>query len=152
MSKLYLFLCFLWVGNAFAQMPLDSLALSEQAEFTNLEEATANPEKVYRLNLSQANLTAFPANLEQFKNLQVLHLGTHTNSEGYFEKGNNKIKQIPESISKLKNLQHLSLSDNLIEALPEAICDLPNLEYTQQTAPTAYGFGQAEKTKNIVVV
>jgi Leucine-rich repeat (LRR) protein/class 3 adenylate cyclase len=148
-------LLFFMMGSAWAQAPLDSLLLSEQTEYSNLEEATANPSKVYRLNLSQANLTTFPEEILQFGNLQVLYLGSHLTSEGFFEKGNNQIKTIPASINKLKNLQKLHLDDNLLETLPETIGDLKYLEYLSanhnklKTLPAS--IGKLQKLKILVL-
>lgn len=102
--------------SAKAQL-LDSLALDTMLGHTNLQEALKEPDKVIKLVLRKQKLTAMPAEILKFKNLQYLDLSK------------NKIKKLPEGIDTLKQLQFLILSKNLIEELPKQIGDLPNLKH-----------------------
>ena len=84
-------------------------------EFTSIEEAIVNPERVIKLNLSEKNLTEIPPEVFLFSNIQVLDLW------------NNSLTEIPEDISQLTNLQYLSLNENKITKLPSSIGELKNL-------------------------
>lgn len=85
-------------------------------EFTNLEDALKNPEKVYRLNLSNQKIK-FPADSvwSKFSNLEYLSLK------------NDHLKEIPVGIGNLKNLKTLDLSGNDFKVLPNSFSNLTNL-------------------------
>jgi Leucine-rich repeat (LRR) protein len=79
---------------------LDDKKLGKAKEFKSLEEALDKPDKVYKLNLSNKNLTVLPIDIGKFKNLQKLDLSS------------NKLKAVPKEIAKLRKLQSLNLSKN----------------------------------------
>ncbi len=97
---------------------LSERKLKKQKTFTNLQEAMANPEKVYKLKLSNPKkiLKEIPAEVFQFKNLQELDIST------------NQIKKLPDELFKLLNLQVLDVSFNQIQEIPSAIGQLKNLQ------------------------
>ncbi|EPG49490.1 leucine rich repeat protein [Leptospira kirschneri serovar Cynopteri str. 3522 CT] len=68
------------------------------------------------MDLSYNQLTTFPKEIEQLKNLQVLDLGS------------NQLTTLPEEIEQLKNLQVLDLGSNQLTTLPEGIGQLQNLQ------------------------
>lgn len=109
-------LCFLFLSpffTLFAQLPPEQL--SNQQTFTNLDDAVAKKDKVYKLRLSNQKLTEFPKEILLLTNLQEL----------YLEK--NKIKELPPQIKNLKNLQVINLTKNKLTRLPIEFCDLENL-------------------------
>ena len=109
MQKLiFTFIFILSVAICFAQ---------EDKEYTSLEEALANPNEVYKLDLSDQDLTAFPKEILQFKNLEKLYLM------------NNQLTELPAEISELQNLESLLLVDNQFTEFPKEVCSLKNLEY-----------------------
>jgi leucine-rich repeat protein SHOC2 len=101
-----------------AQMQQDMFKLAEfqQVPFTNLEHALKHKEIVFRIDLSNQNLSDFPKEVLSLKNLEVLDLS------------NNQIKEIPSTISKLKKLKVLTIESNNLKTLPEKISELKNLE------------------------
>jgi|GEM_PF-1433865 len=128
--RVLILLSFYFIANAvFGQMPLDSSSLAEQPTFADIEQALANPNKVYKLNLSQANLSEVPAEISKFKNLQILYLGSYTNEAGYYQKNTNQIKRLPDFIGNFAYLQQLFLSGNQLETLPETVGKLQYLEH-----------------------
>lgn len=105
---------FLTIQRANAQNA-DSLQFAK--DFTDLNEALKNPNKVYRLDLSNQILdNAQFESLSKFKNLIFLNLK------------NDHLKEIPKSISALSNLKILDLSGNDFKFLPSEIKKLKNLE------------------------
>ncbi|MFC2111240.1 leucine-rich repeat domain-containing protein, partial [Bacteroidota bacterium] len=115
--KINLFILFLILISfqSNAQL-LDSIALSKQIEYTSLEEALKNPDKVYKLNLKKKKYKTIPKEVFTFTNLQVLILTK------------NKITEVPKEIGKLKNLEKLDLSSNKLSGLPAEIGLLINLK------------------------
>ncbi|MFT6997767.1 MAG: Leucine-rich repeat (LRR) protein [Cryomorphaceae bacterium] len=113
-SPLLAFVFVLLFTNVKAQPALDSLQLNK--EYTNLNEALKNPEKVYRLNLSNQKLQFSDSIWSQFTNLQYLSFK------------NDHLKEIPEGVGFLKNLKVLDLSGNDFEVLPSSFENLTNLE------------------------
>ena len=68
-------LCFLFLSpffTLFAQLPPEQL--SNQQTFTNLDDAVAKKDKVYKLRLSNQKLTEFPKEILLLTNLQELYL------------------------------------------------------------------------------
>lgn len=94
---------------------LGPIQLQRQKWFTNISEAMAKPQQVYKLTLKGQKLKSIPNQVFYFSNLQVLDLGE------------NKIKMLPKEIAQLKNLQVLILSGNKIRFLPEEMKDMQNL-------------------------
>ncbi|MDZ7605279.1 MAG: leucine-rich repeat domain-containing protein [Cyclobacteriaceae bacterium] len=97
-----------------AQSTADSIQMKK--EIVSLEEALNNPEKVYRLNLSNQNIQIPDTIWSKFTNLQFLSLK------------NDHLKQIPNGIGNLKNLQVLDLSGNDFKVLPSTFSRLSKLE------------------------
>ncbi len=85
-------------------------------EYTSIEEALKEPEKVIRLNLSNQSLAEFPKGLSKFKNLEYLSLR------------NDHLTSLSPEISSLKKLKVLDLGGNDFSILPKAFAKLQNLE------------------------
>jgi Leucine-rich repeat (LRR) protein len=107
--------------------------------YRSLDEASANPEKVFRLNLSRKKLDSFPHIIFQFKNLIELDLSKNKIEELPAEIGtlvnlqklnlaNNKLIHLPPEIGNLRNLIFLGLNRNVLEDLPPTIGELRSLE------------------------
>ena len=93
-----------------------SIGEPRKMEFTTLDEALKNPEKVIRLKLnSQTEVNAI-ADWSKFYNLEYLTLE------------NDGLSEIPASISNIKNLKILDLSGNNFTTLPKGFSKLVNLE------------------------
>ncbi len=88
-------------------------------EYTSLEEAMKEPDKVRRLVLKNKKLKEIPAEIFLFKNLVELDLR------------GNKIKNIPAQIAALTKLRYLNLSRNDIDSIPAAFGDLKSLVYVE---------------------
>ena len=93
-----------------------SFALHAQPDvvYTDLATAAKNPELVYQLDLKKKRLTKVPAEIRQFKNLQVLNLSK------------NKLEQLPEWFSEL-NLVELYLTKNNFKKFPTSVCGMRSL-------------------------
>lgn len=113
--KLFSVIYFLLVYNSCISQEIKTIN-SNQVEYTSIEEALKNPEKVYRLNLSNQNKVIPSSTWDKFINIEYLSLK------------NDHLKQIPNEISKLKNLKTLDLSGNDFEILPKDFTKLVNLE------------------------
>jgi hypothetical protein len=107
--------------------------------YRSLAEASVNPEKVFRLNLSKSRLDSFPMQIIAFKNLRELDLSKNKIVEIPPEIGelvnlerlnlaNNKLIHLPPEIGNLINLVFLGLNRNVLEDLPPTIGNLQNLE------------------------
>lgn len=116
---------------------LDSAALSIYDEFTDLDSARRDPDKVVKLVLRKKKLKDFPSQILKFKNLQYLDLSK------------NSIKELPDSIVVLKKLQVLIVSKTGLESLPNTIGGLKNLRYINvnqnEIGRLPYTFGNLEK-------
>lgn len=95
---------------------LNAAQLRDARWFYTMEEAKAYPDQVYKLSLADNKLKEIPAEVFQFKNLQVLNLN------------NCALVELSDSIRALHNLQFLSLYDNKLRVLPQGIRELKNLE------------------------
>lgn len=95
---------------------LDEAALDSARTFRSLEKALADPDKVYRLDLSGQRLKEVPEGVFQLKNLNALDLS------------NNRLKQLPDQLRALPHLQELRASRNKLTALPAALCELVHLK------------------------
>jgi Leucine-rich repeat (LRR) protein len=113
--RIFLF-SFLFAGFESQAQLLDSIALSKEPEYSDLIEATKNPEKVYKLNLHKKKLKEIPKEVFSFTNLQDLNLSK------------NKLTEIPIDIGKLTNLQVLDVSANNIAVVPKEIGTLVNIK------------------------
>lgn len=78
------------------------------------------------LDLKNCGLTEIPKEVFTFKDLRSIDLS----NDLYCDiKDQNKIKSIPEEISRLVNLVRLNVAGNELEMLTDAITDLPKLKY-----------------------
>jgi Leucine-rich repeat (LRR) protein len=110
----YLQLLIIMVCILLAVMPQKAKAQAVVKEYTTLEEALKEPEKVFRLNLQNQSLHHLEE-FAKFKNLQYLNLrNTHLSS-------------VPQEIITLQNLKVLDLGDNEISLLPKNFDALKNL-------------------------
>ena len=113
--KIFAFLLLLTGFESSAQM-LDSVALANKPEYTDILEAVKNPNNVYKLNLRKKKLKKIPYEVFSFTNLQTLNLSK------------NKITEIPGDIGKLASLEVLDISANDIDSLPDEIGNLVNIK------------------------
>ncbi len=91
------------------------VAQVSEKEYTTLEDALKEPDKVIRLNLKNQSNTKFLKQLSKFKNLEYLNIR------------NNKISALPKEINMLSKLKILDLGDNNISVLPRNFSELKNL-------------------------
>jgi len=94
---------------------LGARELESQRWYHSVEEALADPTKVYKLSLAGDKLKELPESLFRLVNLQVLNLS------------DNKLKTLPPQIANLQNLQVLVLTGNKINLLPEEMKELDHL-------------------------
>jgi Leucine-rich repeat (LRR) protein len=138
MKRLFILLT-LFISHA-ASAQDDAVLIDDTAYvYRSLSVALANPDKVYKLNLSKHKLKAFPPDIFKLKNLRDLDLsknkidslpkeiGTMANLER-LNLSNNLLTQLPDEIGNLTLLTYLGLNRNEIEALPSSIGNLQNLE------------------------
>jgi Leucine-rich repeat (LRR) protein len=98
-----------------AQVSVDSSIVKK--EYLSIEEALKQPDKVYRINLSNQKFKMPSDSVwALFQNLEYLNLG------------NDHIKNIPKGFGNLKKLKVLDLSGNDFKLLPESLSELENLE------------------------
>lgn len=135
-NLLLLFILFTGISVSAQETLLDSLALATYDEFTDMDSARRDPDKVVKLSLRKKKYKDFPMQILKFKNLQYLDISK------------NSIKELPDSIIKLKNLQYLIVSKNGLEALPNTIGGLKNLKYLNvnqnEIGRLPYSFGDLE--------
>jgi Leucine-rich repeat (LRR) protein len=103
-----------FIQNVQAQSIVDSLQRNK--EYSSLEEALKNPEKVYRLNLSNQKFKLIDADWAKFTNLEYLSLK------------DDHLKEIPGAIGNIKTLKTLDLSGNDFKSLPSSFANLTNLQ------------------------
>ena len=117
-----------------------SLFAQEGVWYKNMDQALANPDSVFQLQLNRKGLNAFPSELSQLPNLQKLDLSKnkigafpdslyHLINLTFLDLSRNKITSIPASISQLNFLEHMDLWHNDVDALPDQILELPHLNY-----------------------
>jgi len=164
MRNLLFYLLILLFGfNSFAQ---------KDSTYTNVQEALKNPNLVYRLNLSGnerkrdlkhiqnfinleyldlsfCNLSSFPENILECKQLKYLdisynsisHLPDEISELTQLEElniGNNWFRKLPESLGNCRNLRKLDLlSRHQLENLPEHVKVLDSLKYLKCNATEA---------------
>lgn len=115
MKKILSFSLFLLIfGNIVAQITPSKEP--EKKEYTSLESALKEPEKVFRLNLSNQKINFKEDIWTRFPNLEFLSLK------------DDHLTNLPEGISQLKNLKILDLSGNDFTTLPNSFKNLNNLE------------------------
>lgn len=93
-----------------------SQVIGEKKEFTSLKEALKNPEKVYKLNLSNQQISLTIAEWAKFINLEKLTLK------------NDHLLEFPIGILNLQNIKYLDISGNDFKTLPKEFSALVNLE------------------------
>ena len=163
MKKHIFFLFIFFTSIVFAQEQ-SPLIEDKNVIYRSLHEALANPEIVYRLNLSRTKLKKFPVDIFKLKNLRMLDLsrnkldslpkeiGSLTNLE-WLNLSSNYLVQLPDEIGRLTSLTYLGLNRNEIEEVPSSIGDLEKLEILElwdnelSTLPDAI-----VKCKNLKVV
>ena len=97
-----------------AQVAPDSSVITKQ--YSNIEEALKDPEKVYRLDLSNQNFKMPSDSVwKKFINLEYLSLK------------NDHLANLPDGLSNLKKLKILDLSGNDFKVLPQSLSRLENL-------------------------
>ncbi len=111
-SKIHLMLVFLTTLVFNTNL---TIAQSKLKEYTNLNEALKNPDKVVKLNLENQSNTEFFKQISKFKNLEYLNLR------------NTEITTLPQDISTLQNLKTLDIGHNNISVLPKSFADLKKL-------------------------
>jgi Leucine-rich repeat (LRR) protein len=111
-NKVLVVSLFFW-GSLSAQK-IDSVQYKKV--YTSLRAAMKEPEKVYKLNLSNLPVDSFPIDLSKFKNLWYLCLN------------NDHLEFIPSSVGDLQNLRVLELNGDDFKTLPPEFSKLKNLE------------------------
>lgn len=113
-----LFTIFLINAETKAQTEADLSNLMFTDEwFSNLDDAKANPEKVWYLDLGLQKLKTFPSEILTFKNVKHLYLQV------------NYWPSIPEEIGTLKNLEILDISSNYyLNTLPDGLKNCTSLK------------------------
>lgn len=112
MKNIYLSTVFL----LFLTNILFSQVIGQEKEFTSLQEALKNPEKVYKLNLSNQQINLTNAEWAKFINLEKLTLK------------NDHLLELPVGIVNLKKIKYLDISGNDFKTLPKEFSALVNLE------------------------
>ena len=115
-SKILLTIMFLLPATILRAQLLDAVALDSVRTYRSLQRALAEPDKVYRLDLSGQKLKELPEAFYQLKNLNALDLS------------NNKFKELPERLQELKYLQEFRASKNKLTDVPRGLCKLTHLK------------------------
>jgi Leucine-rich repeat (LRR) protein len=108
------FIVFSLISGSLAAQKVDSVQYKKI--YLSMTEAMKEPEKVYRLNLSNLPIDSFPIDLSKFKNLWYLCLN------------NDHLEFIPSSVGDLQNLRVLELNGDNFKTLPLEFSKLKNLE------------------------
>lgn len=111
------FIFCLLTSQSDGQSLLDTLALKNLKTYRSLAAANAEPDSVFKLDLSKQKRKEIPEEIRKFKNLQILNLSR------------NRLRVVPSWIGELKNLQSLDLSNNKLKELPDSIGYCGNLIY-----------------------
>lgn len=139
-NKLFVFILFLGFVSAGYSQVLSEEALDTCYIYTTLEKAAKTPDEVYILDLTKSKLKAFPLEVLNFKNLNILKLGKNRISTVpvgisklvYLQEldlGKNRLEEFPGDLVELVNLKKLVLNQNYIEGIPYMIKNLVKLEY-----------------------
>lgn len=134
-----LFLLSLALLTMAAQAQVLSQAELDTAKvYRSLERALAEPDRVYRLDLSGKKLKTLPEEIRLLRNLNALDLsgnklkslpawlGDFTSMQE-FRASRNKLTEFPEAICKWRRLKRLDLSRNALPGLPRCIGALREL-------------------------
>ncbi len=153
MKRIVLLFCIALIINNINAQLLSREDLEKQPIYTSLEEAAANPLKVYRLKL-KIRADSIPQEVFLMTNLQELTLskcrlsvidekiGQLTHLQ-YFNVASNRLIRLPVSIGRLTELQELIICRNMIEALPESIGNLTKLTYIDAWENPLYTFPES---------
>lgn len=134
-TLIYIVVLFISSQIAFSQVKIDSTKIKR--EYTSLEEALKNPDKVYNLNLSNQNVTIPKEAWTKFIRLEILSFK------------NDHLKEIPQEIGELKNLKVLDLSGNDFTSLPKSFSKLNRLEELYLNDDKFLQFDKNTKTLNL---
>lgn len=132
---LYIFVLFISSQVVSSQITMDSTKIKR--EYTSLEEALKNPDKVYNLNLSNQNISIPKEAWAKFTHLETLSFK------------NDHLKEIPQEIGELKNLKFLDLSGNDFKSLPKSFSNLNHLEELYLNDDKYLQFDKNTKTLNL---
>ena len=91
--------------------------LKKEPTFKSLKKALRSKRPVYKLDLTNQGLTAFPERLTELKQLQILILDS------------NEITEIPPSIQEYKDLLVFSIAYNKLTTVPSELGQLNELVY-----------------------
>ena len=116
-----------------------SFNIDQEPVYYSLKKALRNPERVYKLDLAENELTNFPTEIFQLTELRFLKLDSNRlsavppgiaqlNKLESIGLSHNKLDSLPKEFGHLQELYYVDLSRNRLTALPEAVCMLPNLE------------------------
>jgi len=136
---IFVFLFGLFVQEVNAQNLLDSLTLSQQKVYKELNYALDHADSVFALDLSKKKLKFVPEEIKKLPNLQWLKLSKNNLKDipswmgdlvslQYLDLSNNDLVELPTSIGKLENVYYLGLNQNLIENLPHEMGQMKNLQ------------------------
>ncbi len=139
---IFVFLLSAYAINVSAQSLLDSLTLTQQKVYKDLNIALSQPDSVFALDLSRKKLKTVPEELKKLPNLQWLKLDRNNLKEvpswigdltslQYLDLSNNNLVELPASIGQLENIYYLGLNRNLIENLPHEIGNMKNLQVVE---------------------
>ena len=110
-NNILLVLLMACTNTLFGQVKYD-----KNKEYNNLDEALRNPEKIFKLNLSNQTVPLTMVDWSKFINLEYLSLK------------NDHLKEIPLGITRLKTLRTIDLSGNNFNNLPSDFDKLTELE------------------------
>ena len=139
---IFVFLLSAYAINASGQSLLDSLTLTQQKVYKDLNIALSQPDSVFALDLSRKKLKTVPEELKKLPNLQWLKLDRNNFKEipywigdlislQYLDLSNNNLVELPVSIGKLENIYYIGLNRNRIETLPHEIGNMKNLQFLE---------------------
>lgn len=117
---------------------LPQAALDSARTYRSLERALAEPDKVFRLDLSGKKLKEVPEGIRQLRYLNALDLSGNKLktlpawmgelvSMQEFRASRNKLKEFPAFLCQWKQLKRLDLSRNALPGLPKCIGGLRQL-------------------------
>src|ERR1035437_6005364 len=97
------------VASAYNPLSKEKYESVEETYFTFWDDALKNPDAVYKLRLTNQNLTAVPEGISKFKNLVSLDLS------------DNQITELPSELFSLTNLMELNLGNNQLTSIPSRL-------------------------------
>ena len=102
----------------------------EDRTFTSLEEALANRDRVYTLEITGENIDELPQSIGTLTNLRRLKITglVEKKADGSLFLRANKFTNLPSSFGNLINLESLDLSNGNLQELPDSFWDLQKLK------------------------